>query len=175
MSGRYVGLKLIACSLIALFIAAGCDKESANPAGSGDGMWIESTVSGRIAVLVDAVDPWFKVVPANTSQLQFGAAGRAANGTIYSASIIFPLGAVTGTYTVTPIRPDIGSTMAANTVYVEMGANDGAKNIAQSGSVTLTVTGTVAATKHTIDYADLPSLSDETPAVAGKLGAHLTN
>jgi hypothetical protein len=165
-------IKVLAASLVALFITTGCGDESANPTGGGaNEIWISNSVDGKCVVPMTASDPWFTVTAANTYQLQFGAAGRTTGGVLSIASIIFPLAATSGTYNVVPTRPVIGGTMAAGTVYVEMGTNNLGKKIAQSGTVTFTASGD----KYTIDYTDLPALSDATPPVSSTLSAHLAN
>lgn len=171
MSNMHTGLKLLASSLIAMFIIAGCNDKSTNPTSGGGSIWIESTLQGKCTVPMTASDPWFKVQTMNTANLQFGAAGRNASSVLSIATIIFPLNAATGTYTVTKTSPGAISAMAANSVYVEMGSDDVGTSIAQSGTVSLTVTGS----KYTIDYTNLPALTDGTPPATDALSAHLAN
>jgi hypothetical protein len=86
--------------------------------------------------------------------------------------IIFPLGAPTGSYTVVP-EPDGNTIPTAGTCYVNLVCNPpdmGIENIAQSGTVSLTVTGST----YKIVFTELPSLTDESAPGADKLSGNFS-
>lgn len=103
----------------------------------------------------------FGVATGNTTQLQFvfGGTKGSVNG---GGNIYFPLGAASGTYMVTTTKTGL----AANQVYLDMESGPAyAVEVAQSGTVALTITGT----KYKIAYSNLPDAGTD------KLSASLSN
>jgi hypothetical protein len=106
-----------------------------------------------------------------TNQLQFAFSGSIGSTYYGGGNIYFPLGSTSGTYTVM-VAGNNGAGLTAGHVALDMSSNYvniGAKNIAQSGTVALTVSGT----SYTIIFTDLPSLDDTPSHTADLLSADL--
>jgi hypothetical protein len=106
----------------------------------------------------------------NTVNLQFAFGG--ANGTVNNGgNIYFPMSATTGTYTVKANYPNHGVGLLATEVAIDMASTSAhTVNIAQSGTCTLTVTGTT----YKIVFTNLPSLT-ETTGLSDMISATLQN
>lgn len=106
-----------------------------------------------------------------TNQLQFAFSGSIGTTYYGGGNIYFPLGSTTGTYTVM-VAGSNGSGLTAGHVAIDMSSNFvniGTKNIAQSGTVALTVSGT----SYTIIFTDLPSLDNTSAQTPDLLSANL--
>jgi hypothetical protein len=112
----------------------------------------------------------FTTVPGVTSHLQFAYIGH-RNGVNNGGNIYFPLGSVSGTYNVKPNYSNQANGLASNEVAIDMASTSNhTVNIAQSGTVSLTVTGN----KYKIKFTNLPSLTNGT-SLPDELSADLAN
>lgn len=162
MSIMRTGLKILASSLVAMFVITGCGKETTDPVGGGGGSSFTISTDGTYTV-PDA--SWIEGDSSGTN-LEITFAGNM--GTEVSGGDVFlPLNAASGTYTITTTSP-YSTAMAAGTAYVEI-SGETTSYTAQSGTVTVVKNGN----KYTIDFTNLPALSDETTPTSATLSAHI--
>ena len=176
---NYLAIATVMASFCILMSACSKKDAAATPtpaASSSTSNTFKITSYGEFTAPVGSGD-YGGVITQNTGNLAFGFISKthptgATNG---GGNIDFPLGATTGTYTVIP-QPT-NHVWAAGQCSVDMSCDVGSnsiKNKAQSGTISLTVTGSGASKTYKIVFTDLSSLSDESTPKADKLSGNFS-
>jgi hypothetical protein len=153
-------------------VLTGCNKEEPTPEPEPTPTPTPTPTTATFKITSDgtytvATGDFSTVTGGAIPYLQFAFYGS-KNGVYNGGNIWFPNGSVSGTYNVNPDK----NSLAANEVALDMASTaDHTVNVAQSGTVTLTVSGT----KYTIKFTDLPTLTNNGTNQADLISANLFN
>lgn len=154
---RKLSIGVAAAALVVSML--GCSEEE-SAAGPGTGGQSGNTFSLTSVGSFSSKTEEGGIVAQNTVNLAFAFIGYKGGSVLGGGNIYFPLGAQSGTYKVKVVSNK--ATLAADEVSVDISAKPdmGVVNVAQSGTVSLTVAGA----KHTIAFTDLPTLNGNATA-----------